>query len=186
MMIAPLRLLTSSLISLLVLCSVSVVRACSSNRPGWANHRTLYVPSWMMSNPTNNDRAWMDALCCLYTHVQMGGNNARLEIFDGSSYGLRTGSSFADLASRTMDDVCAMSMGREDCSRQRQCVNNAFRWTPQQPAMPVRMCNLRDKCAMSNSVQSCRSEGCCWWNTMYGCLARRNRQCYPWQQVPCV
>lgn len=152
---------------LLSLSSVAQAQVCTSNRPGWPDHRTLFVPSWMMSNPSTQDMQWQQALCCVYTHVQMVGNSATatMRIYDGSTYSMgNTGNSFSALASRAMNDICAMSMGSEDCARQRQCVNQAFATgaTPTRPLNPPTttscariQCASGSTCSMINGQAQC-------------------------------
>mmetsp|Transcript_3829 Transcript_3829/g.10054 ORF Transcript_3829/g.10054 Transcript_3829/m.10054 type:complete len:174 (+) Transcript_3829:185-706(+) len=104
---------------------------CDSDRPySWATHRTLTLPpSCLLGSAMEN--AMADALCCVYTHVVIGSgstNTAVLETYDGSSQAIgECGAGYASVQvmEETMDRVCRMSMGREDCSNQAVCVENA-------------------------------------------------------------
>ena len=119
---------------------------CDSNRPGWPDHRTLYVPEWMFTtnnNPDGNDndgedeenQAWIEALCCVYTHVQViqssSSKTVRFEVYDGSSYTIRpqhrsSSTLFANVAAQAMDDICNMQMGSQDCQQRSECIDTAF------------------------------------------------------------
>ena len=102
---------------------------CTSDRPGWADHRTIYVPESMMSYESIDD-AWTEALCCVYTYVQVtfdqkNSNKARFELYDGWSYKIQA-TSFEELASKAYDDICDMQMGSQDCRKNASCVQAAF------------------------------------------------------------
>ncbi|CAB9530267.1 expressed unknown protein [Seminavis robusta] len=102
---------------------------CSSNRPGWADHRTLYVPDSMLGDDDDRDNAWMAALCCVYTHVEVTTSSSivQFEIYDGSDYDLgQSFSSFPEVAAEAMDEICGMSMGSADCRNQASCVEQGL------------------------------------------------------------
>ena len=120
----------------------SMSMECTRNRPGWGNHRTLYIPQGMIME--NNDQAWIEALCCVYTYVELipssstSSSSVQLELYDGSEYSLRReSSSFAEVASQAMEDICDMQMGRDDCQEQSECVDRAFAETtpPEEPVV---------------------------------------------------
>lgn len=109
----------------------SFANACTSDRPGSESHRTLFVPSAMFDDRSNDPsfeerNSWIDALCCVYTWVERDteGVTPRLQLFDDSSYSIQ-GNTFVGTAGTAMDDICEMSMGAEDCTRQSVCVSEA-------------------------------------------------------------
>ena len=113
-----------------ILGVISIIHAlpeCLSNRPGWADHRILQVPSNMLSgDPIEN--AWTEALCCVYTHVELtssSSNKALFELYDGSKYKIKA-NSFKELSASVYDDICDMPMGSYDCSSKSTCVQSAF------------------------------------------------------------
>ena len=117
------------------LCVIQALPSCNSDRPNsWAEHRTLYVPSRFFETVVQDD-SWVDALCCVYTHVEeTDGDTAVLELYDGSSYDI-SGSSFPVIARTAMDDICEMQMGSEDCENRSTCVDEALttRWNDMFP-----------------------------------------------------
>lgn len=117
-------------ISVLALTSVSALPECFSDRPGWADHRTLFVPETMMSGDPIDD-AWAEALCCVYTYVEVISSSSKkvtFEIYDGSKRSI-TATTFEELATIAYEDICDMSMGSRDCRNQATCVENAFATT---------------------------------------------------------
>ena len=179
------RMWAVAMLLVVVLCRST--SACTSDRPGWATHRTLYVPFGLMGRSAQ-DQQWRDELCCVYTHVvEIQSTQASMRIYDGSSYTMPGARSFADLARRAMSDICAMSMGRVDCQQQSQCRNQARRGTPSAiTTQASRMCPLRDVCSWATTVGACRSSNsCCYWSMFGQCQARQTFQCNPWQQVSC-
>lgn len=107
---------------------------CTSDRPGWASHRKLYVPRNMVNKIRNKKnaekKAHVTALCCVYTHVEKiaTGEAPYMITYDGSrvSYNNVDTDDFVALAEMVMGDVCAMSMGSVDCNNQEECTDDAF------------------------------------------------------------
>jgi len=103
---------------------------CESERPSpsWAGHRTLYIPTDMISDTMDAEQqSWAVALCCIYTHVEISDSVTKpeLELFDGSSYKINK-SDMIDAAEKAMNDICKMSMGEDDCESQKTCIDDAF------------------------------------------------------------
>ena len=100
---------------------------CNSDRPNsWATHRTLYVPENLLTDSVK-DANWADALCCVYTHVQViaAGGRPSLTTYDGRNYRIDA-DTFQELAEQTMHDICDMSMGSQDCNRRDRCVDGSL------------------------------------------------------------
>lgn len=96
---------------------------CSSDRPGWASHRTLSIPKDKWGGA--DDLAWVDALCCVYTHVQESSRDvSNLEAYDGTSLEIE-GDSFLEIVEAAMAKICSMSMGEEDCKQQELCIDDS-------------------------------------------------------------
>ena len=76
--------------SLLTLPILADIPSCTSNRPGWADHRTLYLPSRMLGKDRDEEQRQANALCCIYTHVveNKNANNPYMETYDGSTYSI--------------------------------------------------------------------------------------------------
>ena len=64
--------------------SVDSMPDCESDRPGWADHRTLKVPKNIVMKGKAIDRM-VNSLCCIYTHVEIETSNVNyfsLVLFD--------------------------------------------------------------------------------------------------------
>ena len=116
-----------TLVFLGAISKIFALPECSSNRPGWADHRILQVPSNMLSGDSI-ENAWTEALCCVYTHVEVIAsttNKASFELYDGRTYNIKA-NSFEDLSNAVYEDICDMPMGSHDCSSKSACVQSAF------------------------------------------------------------
>jgi len=101
---------------------------CNTNRPGWATHRTLYVPDIMVTG-TEVENNWAGALCCVYTHIEIisaANKKATLELYDRSKKDYWTAETFEELASNIYDKICSMPMGSFDCENKATCVVDAL------------------------------------------------------------
>ena len=117
--------------SLTLASSRSLLPSCSSDRPGWATHRTLYVPRAALSGSAK-ESSWVDSLCCVYTYVEVTttSNKARMKVYDGSSYdvdvdGGGSSSLSIQIMEAAMNDICAMYMGGQDCNKRSTCIEAA-------------------------------------------------------------
>jgi len=114
-------------ILLTVLLVVTPASGCNSDRPGWATHRTLYVPGENIPK-TEEEIRWEAALCCIYTHVERyddANDKSWLELYDGYEYSVGQ-AGFVTTAKRVKDDVCKMSMGETDCNNKERCMDDAL------------------------------------------------------------
>ena len=104
---------------------------CDSNRPGIESHRTLYVKESKLSSDDVDDDVedeikWANALCCVYTHVEISIDlSDSMELYDGSTIKVEA-SNFIEMAELAMEKICKMSMGKVDCREQQSCIDNAF------------------------------------------------------------
>jgi len=117
--------------SLTLASSRSLLPSCYSDRPGWATHRTLYVPRAALSGSAK-ESSWVDSLCCVYTYVEVTttSNKARMKVYDGSSYdvdvdGGGSSSLSIQIMEAAMNDICAMYMGGQDCNKRSTCIEAA-------------------------------------------------------------
>lgn len=105
--------------------AAAALPSCDSDRPNsWAEHRTLHLPTDMAATASD---AWVDALCCVYTHVeeQASLTRARMTTYDGSTRWY-DGDDGDDVMERAYDAICGMSMGGDDCDSQATCVADAL------------------------------------------------------------
>ena len=112
----------------------SPLPSCSTERPGsWATHRTLYLPSSMVSEEATDDEiSWTNVLCCVYTYVKTSDDvdKPEFELYDGSSYKIKKDTAL-EVMYEAYEDICDMSMGSKDCSNQAECIADAL--NPPQP-----------------------------------------------------
>lgn len=106
------------------------IPACSTARPGGGSvndYRTLHVPQAFVDAAAPSEVAWMSKrLCCVYTRVQVTDRaEPYLVNYDADERPVAGADTFEDAASAAYDDVCDMGMGSEDCSSQRECVEDA-------------------------------------------------------------
>lgn len=108
---------------------------CDSDRPGGESHRTLYVNENKLSRGQdedldNNDNVkWANALCCVYTHVEISSDRSdTMELYDGSTIKVEA-STFVEMAELAMEKICKMSMGKVDCREQQSCIDSAMAGT---------------------------------------------------------
>lgn len=123
--------------SLTLASSRSLLPSCYSDRPGWATHRTLYVPRAALSGSAE-ESSWVDSLCCVYTYVEVTttSNRAWMKIYDGSSdyvKGVGSSSSSIQIMEAAMNDICTMYMGGQDCNKRSTCIKDAMAARVQPP-----------------------------------------------------
>merc|ERR1719221_1185088 len=101
------------------------VSACSSDRPGSQTHRTLHIPRGLF-NDNDEERRMTEALCCVYTYVEMDDDYDRpwMELYQGWQW-MNVKPSAVLVMEDAMNDICAMPMGAQDCSSKAQCVQSA-------------------------------------------------------------
>mmetsp|Transcript_24413 Transcript_24413/g.27895 ORF Transcript_24413/g.27895 Transcript_24413/m.27895 type:complete len:252 (-) Transcript_24413:59-814(-) len=128
---------------------VRLLPRCDSDRPGlWATHRTLSIPQSFLLFSIS-ERAWVTALCCVYTHVIIVDDDVNvdadesslvvpsLKTYDGREYTIQSSSSnngndndntqtSIQVMEKVMQDICGMSMGSSDCYDQSVCVEDAM------------------------------------------------------------
>lgn len=143
------------LVTFMIVACMSVASSvpyCNSRRPStpnWAtSYRTLHIPQSMITE-SNDEKAWAKALCCVYTHVEATfSSNARLVLYDGSSDYIR-GSSSTAIMKDAYNDICRMSMGRDDCNSQSQCIASAM--APEPTPKPTQQPTLQPTPQPTNS-----------------------------------
>ena len=114
----------------------SSLPSCSTDRPGWATHRTLYLPSSMVSEEATDDEiSWTNVLCCVYTYVKTSDDvdKPEFELYDGSSYKIKKDTAL-EVMYEAYEDICDMSMGSKDCSNQAECIEDLL--NPPEPVPP--------------------------------------------------
>ena len=114
----------------------SSLPSCSTDRPGWATHRTLYLPSSMVSEEATDDEiSWTNVLCCVYTYVKTSDDvdKPEFELYDGSSYKIKKDTAL-EVMYEAYEDICDMSMGSKDCSNQAECIEDLL--SPPEPVPP--------------------------------------------------
>ena len=110
------------------LTATAQLNGCSTNRPGWADHRSLYVPSSFASANNATTNTWVDALCCVYTWTFSSPSitTPYLITYAGGQRTYNSVGSMEEAGQAAYDDVCSMSMGSNDCSTNAQCVLDAL------------------------------------------------------------
>lgn len=109
----------------LIINGASAIPTCNSDRPGSESHRTLYIASSSLTN-TEEDDKWTNALCCVYTHVEIRNDwDGWMQLYDGSWESM-SGDTLPKMAEDAHDEICDMSMGSRDCSSQKVCVSQAL------------------------------------------------------------
>merc|ERR1711968_196679 len=72
---------------------------------------------------------WADKLCCIYTYIEvsMTFSTPYLESYDGTVFDYVDALDFETTVNAAMDEICAMSMGSEECADQdiMVCMSNA-------------------------------------------------------------
>ena len=107
------------------LAGASALPECTTDRPGWASHRTMYLPS---VHAAAASESWASALCCVFTHVveDAGAERPYMITYDGSKQWYDGNDSADTIMERAYDDVCDMGMGRDDCEDEASCVAAAL------------------------------------------------------------
>merc|ERR1712232_703585 len=116
----------------LIINGASAIPTCNSDRPGSESHRTLYIASSRLTN-TEEDDKWTNALCCVYTHVEIRNDwDGWMQLYDGSWESM-SGNTLPKMANDAYDEICDMYMGSRDCSSQNVCVSQAL--SPPSPTL---------------------------------------------------
>merc|ERR1712070_615508 len=97
------------------------VPECTADSPGWPDHRTLFIPhTYLDTNLVEDDfiTLWADKLCCIYTYIEvsMTFSTPYLVSYDGTVFDYVDASDFEATVTAAMDEICAMSMGSEECA----------------------------------------------------------------------
>merc|ERR1712157_646883 len=109
----------------LIINGASAIPTRNSDRPGSESHRTLYIASSSLTN-TEEDDKWTNALCCVYTHVEIRNDwDGWMQLYDGSWESI-SGDKLPEMAKDAYDEICDMYMGSTDCSDQKVCVSQAL------------------------------------------------------------
>merc|ERR1712070_572035 len=100
---------------------VGYVPECTGDAPGWPDHRTLFIPhTFLDTNLVEDDfiTLWADKLCCIYTYIEvtMTFSTPYLVSYDGSVFDYVDASDFEATVTAAWDEICAMSMGSEECA----------------------------------------------------------------------
>lgn len=92
--------------------------SCDTNRPGWADHRTLHVPAEMWTAAGEADMEWAVKLCCTFTWVVKGnsGSQPYMLTYDRSKRWYRDHNTLSSVATAVYSDICTMAMGASDCA----------------------------------------------------------------------
>merc|ERR1711907_807741 len=108
------------------------VPECTADSPGWPDHRTLFIPHTYLDTNLVEDAfitLWADKLCCIYTYIEvsMTFSTPYLESYDGTVFDYVDALDFETTVNAAMDEICAMSMGSEECADQdiMVCMANA-------------------------------------------------------------
>jgi len=93
--------------------------SCDTTRnTGFADHRTLHLPSTIWDSATDADRAWAVKLCCVFTWVVRDPSTTTpfMVTYDGGRLNYLDYSMFSFVAEEAYSSVCGMSMGISDCA----------------------------------------------------------------------
>merc|ERR1712118_343697 len=108
------------------------VPECTADSPGWPTHRTLFIPHTYLDTNLVEDAfitLWADKLCCIYTYIEvtMTFSTPYLLSYDGTVFDYVDASDFEATVNAAMDEICAMSMGSEECADEdiMTCMANA-------------------------------------------------------------
>lgn len=92
--------------------------SCDTTRnTGYANHRSLHLPSSYWDSASDADRAWAVKLCCVFTWVVRDPSTTTpfMISYDGGRFDYQA-STFSLVAENAYSAVCGMSMGSSDCA----------------------------------------------------------------------
>jgi len=133
--------------------------SCDTNRnTGFADHRTLHLPSSVWDSASDADRAWAVKLCCVFTWVIRDPSTTTpfMITYDGGRLSYQDESTFALVAEKAYSAICGMSMGNADCaSEAERCPD-----TPRDYEAVGRLCRPKNNDGYAISTQVVSASAC--------------------------
>lgn len=133
--------------------------SCDTTRnTGFADHRTLHLPSTIWDSASDADRAWAVKLCCVFTWVvrDSSATTPYMITYDGGRLNFEDDSTLTLVAEKAYSAVCGMSMGSSDCaSEAERCP-----LTPRDYEAVGRLCRPKNNDGYAISTQVVSASAC--------------------------